>query len=299
MNKSNINGTVISIERFSLNDGPGIRTTVFLKGCPLDCIWCHNPESKNPCIGLSYKDGTCIKCGKCKTVCDSDVHSFDSGKHKVVFDNCNACNKCVDICPTSSLKLIGKKMTVNDVVKILIKDIDYYNNSEGGVTISGGEPMHQYDFTYEILKSTKKNNINTCIETCGVASPEKYIEISKYTDLFLYDIKASTSDYKKYTGTNKDIVLKNLKILSDLGKDIVIRCPLIPGINDNSDNFNEIIEIAANYNVREIEIMPYHDIGKSKAIQSGEKYPEHIKVPDTEQINEWIDKLQITGLLKK
>lgn len=239
----NQKGNIFNIQRFSTSDGPGIRTVVFLKGCPLNCAWCHNPESKNQKIEILYNQELCIGCGKCIKVCKNDCHSFGE---RLIFNRtlCLSCNECASVCPSKALEVCGKETTVSDVIEIVKRDIPFYEESGGGLTISGGEPLMQYDFTLELLKSSKKVGIHTAIETCGFTN-KNIKELSKYNDLWLYDIKLfENSKHIKYTGVSNDIILKNLYNLDNINANIILRCPIIPDINTSEDHFDNIASLS-------------------------------------------------------
>ena len=256
-----------------MNDGPGIRTAVFLKGCPLSCVWCHNPESQRfePEI-LFYKD-KCTGCGRCRgiTAADKDFVCFNGAK---------------EIC--------GKTVTADEVTAEVLKDKPFYENSGGGVTLSGGEPLAQYDFSLELLQKAKENGIHTAVETCGYAERSKILEIAKYIDLFLFDCKETDPElHKEYTGFDNKVILENLKALSDAGSKIILRCPIIPGFNDRAEHFKRISETANKFSgIEHIEIEPFHPLGESKYSALGRKYA-NIKTPDTETVNNWIEQIKL------
>ena len=265
-------GTIFNIQRFCVNDGPGIRTTVFLKGCPLSCVWCHNPESQRfePEI-LFYKD-KCTGCGRCKcvTAADRDFVCFNGAK---------------EIC--------GKTVSANEVTAEVLKDKPFYENSDGGMTLSGGEPLAQYDFSLELLKKAKENGIHTAVETCGYAEKSKILEIAMYVDLFLFDCKETDPElHKKYTGVDNKIILDNLKALSDAGSKIILRCPIIPGFNDRAEHFKGISEIADKFSgIEHIEIEPFHPLGESKYSALNREYAD-IQPPDAETVDNWIGQIK-------
>ena len=266
-----VKGTIFNIQRFCVNDGPGIRTTVFLKGCPLSCVWCHNPESQRfePEI-LFYKD-KCTGCGRCKcvTAADRDFVCFNGAK---------------EIC--------GKTVSANEVTAEVLKDKPFYKNSGGGVTLSGGEPLAQYDFSLELLKKAKENGIHTAIETCGYAEKSKILEIAKYVDLFLFDCKETDPElHKKYTGVDNKIILDNLKALSNAGSKIILRCPIIPGFNDRAEHFKGISETAEKFiGIEHIEIEPFHPLGESKYSALGREVAD-IPVPSGKTVDKWIKQI--------
>lgn len=265
-------GNIFNIQRFSTKDGPGIRTTVFLKGCPLSCIWCHNPESNSCRSEIFYDSDKCVNCRECEKACKCNQHIFDEDKHIFIRDNCILCMECVRKCPVNALEFCGKEMLVDEVIEVFLRDKDFYKQSGGGITLSGGEPLMQYDFSLEILKETKKVGIHTAIETSGHCYKELN-EISQYVDLWLYDIKLiSESDHITYTGVSNKKIMENLYYIDSIGGKIILRCPIIPNINCNVDHFRGIVNIANKLNnVRAIHFEPYHPLGIDKAVRIGKK----------------------------
>jgi len=256
-------GKIFNIQHFSIHDGPGIRTTVFMKGCPLRCVWCHNPESWKSDIELSYNKEKCSGCGACFKVCKNGAHTVLDENHVLDREKCIVCGDCAKVCYYNSLEIIGKDYTVDGVISDVMRDKIFYETSSGGVTLSGGEPLYQFDFAYELVKKSKENGLHTCIETSGFTSHERIMKISEYTDMFLFDYKISDSEqHKKYCGVSNDVILSNLKALKN---NIVLRCPIIPDINDNETHFKAIADIANTHeNITEINIEPYHPLGISK-----------------------------------
>ena len=294
-------GIVFDIQRFSLHDGPGIRTTVFLKGCPLKCLWCHNPESWYLDTELLYREDKCQNCMACVKVCPVGCHKIVNGKHCLDRSLCIACGKCVDACIYSALRLMGKKMDAKEVIKEVMKDMPYYDSSNGGITISGGEPTLQFEFTLELLKRAKEQGIHTCIETSGMAPIGKIKELVKYTDLFLFDIKETdTLKHKKFTGTGNEIILQNLDYIYSTGTEIILRCPFIPGLNDGGEEIRGIVELLNKYpNIKSAEILPYHDLGKSKWRELDRSEPLYnIKKFEDYEINCILNKFKIYGCNK-
>ena len=263
-------GKVMNIQRFCVDDGPGIRTTVFLSGCPLKCLWCHNPESWKINGKLFYYPEKCVSCGKCTLICD--CHSIVDGKHQLDRSKCISCGKCVAT-GCNALEMSAKDYSVQEVMDIVLKDQRYYENSKGGVTFSGGEPMVQFEFLKELMKQSKENGLHVCLETCGYAPTEKYLEISKYVDLFLYDYKMTDEKtHIQYTGVSNQLILENLKALNDTGDQIVLRCIIVPGVNDNEEHFDAIGHLADQYDgIIEVDVEPYHDLGNSKRERLGEE----------------------------
>ena len=268
-----MSGKIFNIQHFSIHDGPGIRTTVFMKGCPLRCVWCHNPESWKAEIELSYNADKCSGCGACFKVCKSNAHTILEENHVLDRGKCIVCGDCAKVCYYNSLEIIGKDYTVDEVVSDVMRDKIFYETSNGGVTLSGGEPLYQFDFALELMRKLKENDLHICVETSGFTSLERIMKISEYTDIFLFDYKISDADlHKQYCGVGNDVILSNLKTLNDLGKNIVLRCPIIPEINDNETHLTAIADIANAYeNITEINIEPYHPLGISKNQNIGKK----------------------------
>lgn len=265
-------GTVFQIQRFSLHDGPGIRTTVFLKGCPLRCIWCHNPESLLPAPQLKYTKAHCICCRACAD-CKNRVHSF-TDMHHVDFKRCAQYGHCVSVCPANALSIIGRTYTAEQVIETVLRDKPYYLQSGGGLTVSGGEPLMQPEFAIRLLRLAKLANIHTCVDTSGYASWQVFQKIVPLTDLFLYDYKLSEEQaHLTYTGVSNTLILENLDRLYKSGAAIMIRCPIVPGINDTETHFEHIRELRRSYpRLAGIEIMPYHNIGAQKWQEIGLDY---------------------------
>lgn len=279
-------GIIFDIQRFSLHDGPGIRTTVFLKGCPLHCIWCHNPESWSRKPQLMFSAEKCRQCMACAGSCPNSVHIQKLGEHVLDDKNCDACGKCVTQCAYGALKMSGEEMDVDTVLKEVCADKSYYDNSGGGVTISGGEPMLQFSFLQTLLREAKKQGLHTCLETGGFAQKEEFESIRKDVDLFLFDIKhTDDAAHKKYTGVSNQRILANLDDLYRKGAKLRLRCPLIPGINDTDEHIAGIAALTRKYpELCGVEILPYHDMGKGKWNQIGREYElRDLKSTDQEQ----------------
>ena len=293
-------GMIINIQKFCLDDGPGIRTTIFMKGCTMDCAWCHNTESKSIKPQLSFLKRKCISCGKCAAICPQQVHSFVDNVHGVLWDKCIACGKCVDVCDYSCLDIAGEIMDVDYVIDIVVQDKPFYEVSNGGVTLSGGEPLMQMDFCELLLEKSKKLGIHTCIETAGNVSSEAFYQTAPFTDLYLFDYKLTDSTlHRKYTGTDNSNILRNLELLYKIGKKVILRCPIIPGINDNKEHLQGIADIYHKYNGDIlVEIMPYHVLGISKLERFG--MSTEVEMPSfnasVDQINEWEKFLKEQGV---
>lgn len=280
-------GVVFGIQRLSIHDGPGIRTTVFLKGCNVNCKWCHNPEGipMQPLIGLNTE--RCIRCGGCVVACPNDCHRIDETVHKFERGKCIACGKCVDACPVQALELIGKKMTADEVMKVVLKDQKFYGQ-DGGVTLSGGEALLQKDFALELMRRCQDHGIRVALETNGVHRKETYDAVMPYVDLFLFDYKATDPEtHKKYVGCNNSRILENLRYLHDAGARVLVRCPIIPGVNDNQEHFNAIAQLTKDLpGLVGAEILPYHKLGVSKAKRIDTEYQE-FEMVDASVSNGW------------
>ncbi len=291
-------GVIVDIQRFSLHDGPGIRTTVFLKGCPLSCKWCHNPEAIAHRPQLSFNPDKCTNCFKCVDACSAGVHFIVANKHHVDFSKCQLSGNCVAACSNEALSIIGKTKTVDEIMSVVMLDRDFYSNSGGGVTVSGGEPMTQFEFTKVLLEACKSNGIHTALDTCGHVPTDRYLAILPYVDLFLYDFKETDSNrHRYYTGVSNTLILKNLEALYNAGAKILLRCPIIPGFNDTEGHFQGIRDISLRYpNLAGIEIMPYHNMGVSKARRIGaESYFVNLKTAEKEVSRRWIGQLASLG----
>jgi pyruvate formate lyase activating enzyme len=239
---SETEGTIFKIKRFSVHDGPGIRTSVFLKGCPLNCIWCHSPEGISQDISIWYDKSLCIACGECVKACP--VHSLELISAPEPYINidrniCNTTGDCVKVCPTSAIQFTGFKTSVSLIIEEIEKDILYYKTSGGGVTLTGGEPLFQPDFSMAILKECVKRTIPTAIETSLFCEFDTVTQISAWVNLFIIDMKiADQAQHLKYTGKSNEIIKENFRYLAASGKDIIVRIPLIPGITDSEENKN-------------------------------------------------------------
>lgn len=266
---------IFDIQRNSYVDGPGIRTTVFFKGCNLQCAWCHNPESQDFKPQMMFYRDKCTGCGKCKEVCPYHL------------EQCDLCGKCTLYCPVDARKVCGRKYTVDEVMAEVVKDKSFYETSGGGVTFSGGECMLQVDFLLELLKKCKEKGIHAAVDTAGHVPFDSFEKILPYTDLFLYDVKCfDTQKHKQYTGVGNELILSNLKRLFDAGANVWIRIPIIPDVNDNMEEMRRIKSFLDTCGVPEnIELLPYHAMGENK-YRAIDKEPQIFKVPDTERIKQ-------------
>ncbi len=292
---------IFDIQRASLHDGPGIRTTIFLKGCSLDCLWCHNPEATALNRQLFFHYDKCTQCGDCEKVCEEDVHHLINGKHTIGYDKCTFCGKCVEACNFNALKIIGTEMSIDEVMLEVMADFDFYRNSGGGITLSGGEPLLHFSFSMELLKRCREIGVNTCVETSGFVSAVQFKQILPYVDLLLFDYKVTGStDYKKFTGVPNERILENLDLAYNQGVPIILRCPVIPGINDTEQHFMGICSLDEKYpNLKGIEILPYHTMGNSKRTSIGiDETLTHLKTVHPELSGKWIEQLKKLGCEK-
>ena len=260
-----MNATIFNIQKFCTNDGPGIRTTVFFKGCPLRCLWCHNPESHSSAAQLMRYPHKCKGCGRCEGVSDDDGDF---------------------VCYHGAREWCGKTVSVDEVVEDILKDQTFYDHSGGGATLSGGEPLAQPRFALELLKRLKLHGVHTAMETCGYAPWQTLAEIAPYVDLFLFDCKETDPvRHKEFTGVDNAVILENLAALDAMGKDIILRCPIVSLCNDRPDHYAGIYRLASTLtHLKAIEIEPYHELGESKYSSLGRPAP-HYETLSDEQVN--------------
>ncbi len=253
---------ITDIKRFAVHDGDGIRTTVFFKGCPLRCVWCHNPETYTAHRQLAFFAHKCTLCGACAKVCE--LHKISNGIHMVDREHCTHCERCTEVCPVDALKIYGKEMNVDEIFDIVLQDKAFYESSGGGVTLSGGECLLYPDFCAALLKKCKENGIHTAIDTCGHVSKDAFDKVIPYTDVFLYDIKAIDPVlHKRCTAASNEVILQNLKYIDSLGCKIEIRIPVVPNYNDGElDRIHAFV--ATLRNVVRTRALEYHDLARSK-----------------------------------
>lgn len=287
-------GILTDIKRMAVHDGPGIRTTFFLKGCPLHCAWCHNPESISPKPVLRYIQSKCLHCGDCADICN--YHQYSEGHHTFLWEQCTGCGKCTEFCRNNALVFNGRAYTDDELVSIAMEDIDFYRQSSGGVTLSGGEPLSQAAFCECVLSKLRDHHIHTAVDTCGFGTKEAFDKLIPYTDLFLFDIKHIDSQtHMRYTGQKNEQILENLRYLDRTGKNIEIRIPYIPTVNDMI--IGQIGEFLATLShVIRVRVLPYHAYAKSKYQSLNLEYPLEIPIPTGEDINKAISVLRRRGL---
>ena len=270
MDREKIAAPVFDIEKFAVHDGPGIRTVVFLKGCPLRCRWCHNPESQSARSEVLFSAEKCLGCGKCAAVCPAGCHTVDAGRHRFDREGCLGCGKCAELCPPQALKVAGRMMSVAEVMREVLGDRAFYENSGGGMTVSGGEPLSHPEFTHALLEAAKRRNLDTAVETCGFAPWPMLAPLLGQVDLWLWDIKAAPHHHRELTGVDSAPILENLRKLDAAGGATVLRCPLVPGVNDTDADFAHIASVANSLkHVRRIDLEPYHPLGENKCRQLG------------------------------
>jgi len=297
-----VGGVIFDVKRFSIHDGPGIRTTVFLKGCPLNCWWCHNPEGQAPGPELVLRAGRCIGCGACLEVCPQGAISLDSGVARTDRERCDLCGACVEVCYTGAREVAGREMTVQQVVAEIERDIPFYDQSGGGVTFSGGEPLLQQDFLLALLQACRERGIRTGVDTCGYAPWETLDRVRRLTDLFLWDLKLmDDARHREYTGVSNRLILENVRALSERGHAIFLRLPIIPGVNDDDGNIRQTGAFAAALpHLARVDLLPYHPTGVGKYERLDQVY----RLPDTRppsdgRIEEIVDMLRGFGLQVK
>lgn len=263
-------GIIFDIKRYAIHDGPGIRTTVFLKGCPLRCQWCHNPEGIESKPEIILRSSRCaIECSECVSVCPQGAISKDGNFIKIDQAKCDLCRKCEDVCVYEALEIVGREVTVQEVMEEIEKDRIFFDESGGGVTFSGGEPLMQLDFLEALLEEIKKKNIHVTLDTSGYVSYENLERISDKVDLFLYDLKIiDEGKHEKYTGVSNKLILENLRKLSERGNSIAVRIPLISGVNDDDQNIQMFAEyLHALKNIKQISLLAYHRGGCEKYVR--------------------------------
>jgi len=297
-----ITGIVFDIKKFSIHDGPGIRTTVFFKGCALSCWWCHNPEGQSPEPELVLREGRCIRCGACLEVCDQGAISWDGDVVSTDREKCVLSGACVEVCYAEAREIVGQEMTVAQVMAEIERDIAFYDESGGGVTFSGGEPLMQQDFLLALLRACKEKEIHTAVDTCGFAPWETFDNVREHVDLFLYDLKLMDDvKHRKFTGVSNGLILRNLQALSLRGHDIALRVPIIPGINDDDENIRQTGAFAAALpHLNRVDILPYHHAALEKYKRLNKVYglPE-TRPPSDERMAEITQILEEFGLQVK
>ncbi len=290
---------VFDIRKYSIHDGPGIRTTVFFKGCPLRCRWCHNPEGQFLGVEVILRSARCIRCRACVEACPHGAARLGEAGPEVQRERCERCGECTLVCCAEARQIVGREMTVAQVMAEIEGDIPFYDESGGGVTLSGGEPLAQRDFALGLLEACKEKEIHTALDTCGFATWDTFERLRACVDLFLYDLKLVDAEkHHQFTGVSNERILANLQALSQRGHKILLRVPVIPGINDDAETIRQIASLAASLpHLDGIELLPYHHIGVDKYTRLNKTYllPD-AQPPSEEKMAELTYILQAYGL---
>jgi len=294
-----VTGLIFDIRKFSIHDGPGIRTTVFFKGCPLSCWWCHNPEGQSFDAELVDRLSRCIRCGTCVLACQQGAVQLVNDIPITNRALCLLCGDCVEECAADARQIAGREISVQEVLDEVQRDLPFYETSHGGVTFSGGEPLSQVEFLYEVLKACKQIELHTSLDTSGYAPWDHLDMIREYVDLFLYDLKlVDNEQHYRYTGVSNQVILDNLEKLSNNGHRIVVRVPLIPGITDSQHNIQAIGGLVSGLgNVERVDLLPYHTSAEGKYNRLGLEYEMGgTTMPDETQVLELAETLEGFGL---
>ncbi|UZP66676.1 glycyl-radical enzyme activating protein [Desulfovibrio mangrovi] len=268
-------GMIYNIQRMSVHDGPGLRTTVFLKGCPLSCLWCSNPESQKTTPQMLFFENLCTGCGACAQACSNGAVTMFGGKSGRDVGKCIDCGQCAQACPNKAREMSGKLMTVEEVMAVVRKDALFYDNSGGGVTFGGGEPTSGGQFFLNLAQAARDEGYHVTVDTCGYCPEERFDKTIGLTNLFLFDCKHMHSgQHKALTGVDNAVILRNLRAALSSGTEVRIRMPLMPDMNDSDDNLAAMADFLGEFNRSEIEIMPCHAFGKSKYVALGKSLPE-------------------------
>lgn len=289
---------LLDVKKFAIHDGPGIRTSFFTKGCPLHCLWCHNPESISPRPQIACFDHKCVSCGRCEHVCSNGVHKFVNGVHVLNQTECKACGECEEGCFGQAIKLYGKPMSVDEVVRIALADKDFYDASGGGVTISGGEPLLHPEFVRDVFGQLKEKNVHTACDTCLFVERKAIETVLDVTDMWLADFKCFDSDtHHRLTGQPNEKIKSNLKFLSDAGRRIEIRIPFVPGYNGTDDNMEKTGAFLRTLKIDGVRLLPYHSMARTKygALRIPDTMPD-VEPPSAEVLDKARAILQSHGL---
>ena len=295
-------GLVFNIQKYSLQDGPGIRTAVFLKGCPLCCAWCHNPESRSPRPEIVVLENRCTACGECRRACPFGEATPGEGPLPARLEDCTFCGECAAACPTGARQIVGERKSVAEIMKAVLQDRMFYEDSGGGVTFSGGEPLTQPAFLKALLAACRAEGLRTAVDTCGFACTDVLLEIARLTDLVLFDLKLmDDAKHRHYTGVSNGPILENLRALSQSHGNIWLRVPVIPGVNDSEENLRATAYFATTLaNIRQVNLLPYHRIGLLKFRRLGQLYSmESVEPPSGERMESAANLFRSFGLSAK
>jgi pyruvate formate lyase activating enzyme len=296
-------GQVFNIQRFSLHDGPGIRTTVFLKGCPLRCVWCHNPEGWEGRAQVRLTANLCLRCGRCVEACAQGGHALTPDSHTLQLAACTRCGQCAAACPAGALELVGSRMTVDEVMAVVRRDLPFYEQSGGGMTLSGGEPLAQFDFTDALLQAAKTDGLHTAIETTALTSWERLVSLQPVVDLWLVDLK-HTDDvrHRELTGVSNVEILANIHRMTAAGWPTVLRIPWVPTCNAEEEFLDGLVAWLTSMDTPPpVEFMPYHrlGVGKWEALGGTSPIPAELPSATAEEIAPWVARLSALGLTAK
>ncbi len=294
------NPLIFDVKRYAINDGPGIRVTIFFKGCNLNCAWCHNPESIIPTAQKMYSKDKCIGCGTCVEVCPTNVITLTPEGIVTDLELCKLCGKCAEVCPTKATEISGHEESIEEIMNIIERERVFFDQSGGGVTFSGGEPLMHSSFLIKLLDACGERGIHRVVDTTGMAKTETLLDVAKRTDLFLYDLKLIDSErHKKWTGVGNEKILENLKILSESGAAINIRIPLIKGVNDDIENIEGTAKFIASLagDKKPVNLLPYHNIAQKKYEKLGREWkPDEMAEPTKNEQTEIISLFSNYGL---
>jgi len=299
--KNSCKGLIFDVKRFAIHDGPGIRTTFFLKGCPLKCFWCHNPEGIAPAPEILYDPQFCVRCGACAKECPEGAHSISAGSH--IYDRrlCRVCGTCAKRCPSQALRLVGQEMTAAELIEIALRDRPFYKRSGGGVTLSGGEPMMQAAFVLEALSAARRERLHTCVDTSGFAPWSDFARVLDYADLFLYDLKDTDARrHESNTGAAPGLILDNLGRLDRAGAKLTLRCPIMPGVNDDEEHFRELSQLWKSLATAPVmEILPHHRLGEAKRERIGkDSFRAPLPQAPPQSAQGWASRLRALGVTR-
>ena len=292
-----LRGLVFNVMRFAVHDGPGIRTTVFLKGCPLRCWWCHNPESQSARPEVVYSEARCLRCGDCVAACPQGALRLNGSVHRDR-DRCKSCGTCVEHCLAAARQMAGEWWSVADVLAKVERDRVFYEESGGGVTLSGGEPLQQGDFAAALLSACRDRSIPTALDTCGYAAPDVFQRVAAQADLLLFDLKViDAGRHRELTGAGNELILANLRWAATHGKAVIARVPVIPGCTDDAANLAEIAAVARSLDLTRVDLLPYHRIAMDKYRRLHRDYRlEAIAPPSPERMQAIADDFARQGL---
>jgi pyruvate formate lyase activating enzyme len=295
-----IRGSIFEIQRFSIHDGPGIRTTVFMKGCPLRCIWCHNPEAISSRPSLAFDPRKCIGCGYCFRICARGAHRLDGEQHVLQREVCEVCGNCTEECYAQALELVGREVSVEEVMDEVLRDAPFYETSGGGMTLSGGEPTFQLAFAMGLLHAAKRQSVHTVVQTCAYAEPGKLEAMMPLVDLFMVDIKDTDPEkHVKFTGVAFKRIHENLRMLHDRGARVIMRAPVIPGCNEREDFLAGLEALGKSLpNLAGVELMVYNPLGESKVQRFGMDASKRAPNAQTNEttVAQWCERLREAGL---